>query len=121
MVMYAFVKLWSVSIHDRNSLVENWFVNGASHHDIHHRKYNFNYGQYFTIWDRIGSSHLEADLSGGDADALSPAVRAASGGGKTSEQQTPEPKKEHETVAAPQDAAASPGRPITRSASKKQR
>lgn len=65
-------QLWSVSIHDRNNLVENWFVNGASHHDLHHREFNFNYGQYFTIWDRIGGSHLEADIHGGDPDAIAP-------------------------------------------------
>jgi hypothetical protein len=40
MVMYAFVKLWSVSIHDRVNIADNWLVNGASHHDIHHRKVN---------------------------------------------------------------------------------
>ena len=72
LVMYAFVMFWSVSIHDRVNLVENYFVNGASHHDIHHRKYNFNYGQYFTIWDRIGKSHYEPDIHGGDVDAIPP-------------------------------------------------
>lgn len=34
----------------------DWFkerVIGATHHDFHHRKFNYNYGLYFTFWDRI--------------------------------------------------------------------
>ncbi|AUC85846.1 sterol desaturase family protein [Polaribacter sp. ALD11] len=27
-------------------------VIGATHHDFHHRKFNYNYGLYFTFWDR---------------------------------------------------------------------
>jgi len=73
MIMYAFVKLWSVSIHDRVNLTDSWIVNGAAHHDIHHREFNYNYGQYFTVWDRIGKSHMDVDIHGGDKDAVSPA------------------------------------------------
>ncbi|MAD97432.1 MAG: sterol desaturase [Flavobacteriaceae bacterium] len=32
-----------------------WFkkwVIGATHHDVHHKKFNYNYGLYFTFWDR---------------------------------------------------------------------
>ena len=32
-----------------------WFgkwVIGASHHDKHHRKFNYNFGLYFTFWDK---------------------------------------------------------------------
>lgn len=66
MIMYAFVKMWSVSIHDRFNVADNWLVNGASHHDIHHRRFDYNYGQYFTFWDRIGKSHYDTDIHGGD-------------------------------------------------------
>lgn len=31
-------------------------VNGSAHHTDHHLFYNFNYGQFFTLWDRIGGS-----------------------------------------------------------------
>ena len=31
-------------------------VNGSAHHMDHHVYYNYNYGQYFTLWDRIGGS-----------------------------------------------------------------
>ncbi|CAG8843491.1 32811_t:CDS:1, partial [Racocetra persica] len=27
------------------------------HHTLHHLYFNYNYGQYFTIWDKIGGSH----------------------------------------------------------------
>ncbi|SNW63014.1 Fatty acid hydroxylase (C-5 sterol desaturase putative) [Orpheovirus IHUMI-LCC2] len=48
-----FVICWSVSIHDRYALV-NWYIlNGAKHHHYHHTKFNYNYGQVFTICDRI--------------------------------------------------------------------
>lgn len=30
-----------------------WGVNGAAHHTIHHTKFNYNYGQYFTFWDQF--------------------------------------------------------------------
>ena len=33
-----------------------WFQSifiGATHHDAHHTKFNYNYGLYFTFWDRI--------------------------------------------------------------------
>lgn len=46
------VGLWTVNIHDRVTL-DFWGVNGAAHHTIHHTKFNYNYGQYFTFWDRF--------------------------------------------------------------------
>ncbi|CAG8700345.1 6574_t:CDS:2 [Gigaspora rosea] len=33
------------------------FINGAAHHSLHHLYFNYNYGQYFTLWDKIGGSH----------------------------------------------------------------
>lgn len=55
-IMYTFtllvVGLWTINIHDRVTF--GWFgVNGAAHHTIHHTKFNYNYGQYFTFWDRL--------------------------------------------------------------------
>ncbi len=72
-VLYIFILSWTVSIHDRVNLSEHPAINTAAHHDVHHRKYNFNYGQYFTFWDRVGGTHLDPDLHGGDVDAISPA------------------------------------------------
>lgn len=48
---------WSVSIHDRRAIA-NWnLLNGAAHHDIHHTKFNYNYGQVFTVCDRIFNTY----------------------------------------------------------------
>jgi sterol desaturase/sphingolipid hydroxylase (fatty acid hydroxylase superfamily) len=33
----------------RNRLAK-WLI-GAAHHDDHHKKFNYNYGLYFTFWD----------------------------------------------------------------------
>jgi len=46
------VGLWTVNIHDRMTF-RLWGVNGAAHHTIHHTKFNYNYGQYFTFWDHV--------------------------------------------------------------------
>ncbi|NVJ89414.1 MAG: sterol desaturase family protein [Flavobacteriaceae bacterium] len=42
----------------------NWFqkwIIGASHHDKHHTKFNYNYGLYFTFWDRLMKTEYEND------------------------------------------------------------
>lgn len=39
-----------------------WFkkwVIGATHHDAHHKKFNHNYGLYFTFWDRLMKTELD--------------------------------------------------------------
>lgn len=39
-----------------------WFgklVIGATHHDVHHRRFLCNYGLYFTIWDRLMGTEKE--------------------------------------------------------------
>lgn len=59
LVMFVFVNLWTISIHDGDYRVPaplQPIVNGAAHHTDHHLFYNYNYGQYFTFWDRIGGS-----------------------------------------------------------------
>lgn len=57
MILYILVNLWSISIHDGKHLMDNPFINSSSHHEIHHTEYYYNYGQYFTLWDRIGGSY----------------------------------------------------------------
>lgn len=42
----------------------NWFgqlIIGATHHDVHHRKFLCNYGLYFTFWDRWMRTERELD------------------------------------------------------------
>lgn len=59
LVMFAVVNLWAISIHDGDFRVPGFLesiVNGAAHHTDHHFLYSCNYGQYFTLWDRIGGT-----------------------------------------------------------------
>ncbi len=32
-------------------------INGAACHSVHHLAFNWNYGQYTTLWDRLGGSY----------------------------------------------------------------
>lgn len=37
-----------------------------AHHTIHHSKFLYNYGQFFTFWDRIGGTHMDPYAPGVD-------------------------------------------------------
>ncbi|XP_013789452.1 lathosterol oxidase-like [Limulus polyphemus] len=59
LVLYIAVNIWTVSIHDGNYKVPAVLkpvINGSAHHMDHHVFYNYNYGQYLTLWDRLGGS-----------------------------------------------------------------
>ncbi|XP_038070297.1 lathosterol oxidase-like [Patiria miniata] len=59
LVLFVLVNVWTISIHDGDYRVPAFlrpFINGSAHHTDHHLYYNYNYGQYFTLWDRIGGS-----------------------------------------------------------------
>lgn len=59
LALFVFVNFWTVSIHDGNYRVPDYLkavINGSAHHMDHHVYYNYNYGQFFTLWDRIGGS-----------------------------------------------------------------
>lgn len=70
--LFVFVSIWTVSIHDGNykvPLLLQPFINGSAHHTDHHLLYKYNYGQFFTLWDRIGGSFkFPSQLT--DADTL---------------------------------------------------
>lgn len=58
--LYVFVNIWTVSIHDgdyRVPRILEGIINGSAHHTDHHLYFDYNYGQYFTLWDRIGGSY----------------------------------------------------------------
>ncbi|XP_019402602.1 PREDICTED: lathosterol oxidase [Crocodylus porosus] len=60
LVLYIFVNVWSISIHDGAYLVPDVLkhvINGSAHHTDHHIYFDYNYGQYFTFWDKIGGSY----------------------------------------------------------------
>eukprot|EP00123_Amoebidium_parasiticum_P011881 comp20962_c0_seq1/m.28048 comp20962_c0_seq1/g.28048 ORF comp20962_c0_seq1/g.28048 comp20962_c0_seq1/m.28048 type:complete len:288 (-) comp20962_c0_seq1:620-1483(-) len=58
--LFIFVNVWTVSIHDGVNSIPDWlqeYINGSAHHADHHLYYNYNHGQFFTLWDRIGGTH----------------------------------------------------------------
>ncbi|OCT70505.1 lathosterol oxidase [Xenopus laevis] len=58
--LYIFVNIWTVSIHDGDYRVPKFLehsINGSAHHTDHHLFFDYNYGQYFTLWDKIGGSY----------------------------------------------------------------
>lgn len=42
-----------------NYISRSTVINTSAHHGVHHLYFNYNYGQYFTLWDRLGGSHRE--------------------------------------------------------------
>lgn len=50
-------------IHDGNYMSNDPVVNGTACHTVHHLYFNYNYGQFTTLWDRIGGSYRRPDDS----------------------------------------------------------
>jgi lathosterol oxidase len=57
----GFITLWAVMIHDRLSFMPWRGVNYTGHHTLHHWYYNCNYGQFFTLWDRLGGTYRDPE------------------------------------------------------------
>lgn len=60
LAFFTFVNIWTVGIHDGHFAIPEFmesFINGSSHHSDHHRYNNYNYGQFFTLWDRLLKSY----------------------------------------------------------------
>lgn len=57
--LFFSVNCWTVSIHDQVDFGGS-FLNSTGHHTIHHVDFSYNYGQYTTIWDRIGGTYKPA-------------------------------------------------------------
>ncbi|KAK8138930.1 C-5 sterol desaturas-like protein [Apiospora sp. TS-2023a] len=55
--LFVFVNLWTILIHDGEYVANSPFINGAACHTMHHLYFNYNYGQYTTLWDRLGGSY----------------------------------------------------------------
>lgn len=61
--LFVFINFWTILIHDGEFVSDNPVVNGAACHSIHHLAFNYNYGQYTTLWDRLGGSYRKPDRS----------------------------------------------------------
>ncbi|KAK4165408.1 putative C-5 sterol desaturase [Cladorrhinum sp. PSN259] len=59
--LFIFINFWTIMIHDGEYIANNPIINGAACHSVHHLAFNYNYGQYFTLWDRIGGSYREPE------------------------------------------------------------
>jgi len=56
-VLFAFINFWTVLIHDGEYVANSPIINGAACHTMHHLYFNYNYGQFTTLWDRLGGSY----------------------------------------------------------------
>ena len=45
-------------IHDGEYLANDPVINGAACHSLHHLKFSCNYGQFTTLFDRLGGSYV---------------------------------------------------------------
>ena len=55
--LFVFINLWTVLIHDGEYVSTSPIINGAACHTMHHLYFNYNYGQFTTLWDRLGGSY----------------------------------------------------------------
>lgn len=53
------ITLWAVLIHDRISWVPYGFVNNTGCHTAHHWFNKYNYGQFFTFWDKLCGTYKD--------------------------------------------------------------
>lgn len=55
--LFVFINFWTVLIHDGEYVANSPIINGAACHTMHHLYFNYNYGQFTTLWDRLGGSY----------------------------------------------------------------
>lgn len=55
--LFAFIQIWTVIIHDGEFYANNPIINGAACHAIHHLEFLGNYGQFTTLFDRLGGTY----------------------------------------------------------------
>ncbi|ORY63578.1 uncharacterized protein BCR38DRAFT_345256 [Pseudomassariella vexata] len=60
--LFVFINFWTILIHDGEYVANSPVINGAACHTMHHLYFNYNYGQYTTLWDRLGNSYRKPNL-----------------------------------------------------------
>ncbi|KAL8746812.1 MAG: hypothetical protein Q9190_001217 [Brigantiaea leucoxantha] len=58
-VLFTFINIWTIFIHDGEYVANSSIINGAACHTMHHLYFNYNYGQFTTLWDRMGGSYRQ--------------------------------------------------------------
>ncbi|KAI0701308.1 hypothetical protein BC835DRAFT_238160 [Cytidiella melzeri] len=64
LVLFVCVNFWSIFIHDSDMVTGSVFetvINGPAHHTLHHLYFTVNYGQYFTLSDRMNGSYRQPE------------------------------------------------------------
>lgn len=56
-LLFVAINVWTIMIHDGEYVANSPVINGAACHTMHHLYFNYNYGQFTTLWDRLGSSY----------------------------------------------------------------
>ena len=56
-LLFVWINVWTVLIHDGEYVANSPIINGAACHTMHHLYFNYNYGQFTTLWDRLGGSY----------------------------------------------------------------
>ncbi|KAK2794937.1 c-5 sterol desaturase [Onygenales sp. PD_12] len=60
--LFIFINVWTILIHDGEYVANSPIINGAACHTMHHLYFNFNYGQFTTLWDRLGGSYRKPNI-----------------------------------------------------------
>ncbi|KIX98740.1 uncharacterized protein Z520_05201 [Fonsecaea multimorphosa CBS 102226] len=60
--LFTFINFWTILIHDGEFYANNPVINGAACHSAHHAYFNYNYGQFTTLWDRLGGSYRRPNM-----------------------------------------------------------
>ncbi|KAF1813147.1 C-5 sterol desaturase [Eremomyces bilateralis CBS 781.70] len=61
-VLFVFINIWTIMIHDGEYATNSPVINGAACHTMHHLYFNYNYGQFTTLWDRLGNSYRKPNI-----------------------------------------------------------
>jgi lathosterol oxidase len=61
LALIGFAMLWSLMIHDQIRWVPFRFVNHTGCHTAHHWYFRYNYGSYFTFWDRLCGTYFDPE------------------------------------------------------------
>ena len=59
--LIGFAAIWTQLIHNRVCWVSPKLVNNTGCHTAHHWYYRHNYGNYFTLWDRLGGTYFDPE------------------------------------------------------------
>lgn len=57
--LFGFINIWTILIHDGEYIANSPIINGAACHSAHHIFFRVNFGQFTTLWDRVGGTYRQ--------------------------------------------------------------